>query len=137
MRILDAVKVLVMEKYLADTTILIEHLRGNLQAKNFLLNSNVAISTVTIAELIQGTKIKTQLSIVEMAVNDLTIYSINENADRLAIDLMKKFFHSHHLLFLDALIAAIAITFSLTLITANIRHFQMIKELSIIPWPVK
>lgn len=126
-----------MEKYLADTTVLIEHLRGNQQARNFLLDSKVAISAVTIAELIQGTKVKSQLSTIEMAVNDLTIYSINENVNALAIDLMKKFFHSHHLLFMDALIAATAITFSLTLVTENIKHFQMIKGLELIPWPSK
>lgn len=126
-----------MEKYLADTTVLIEHLRGNPQAKSFLLESDVAVSSVTLAELIQGTKTKNQLSAVETAVNDLTIHFISENVNKLAIDLMKEFFHSHHLQFMDALIAATAITFNLTLVTSNIKHFQMIKELELILWPPK
>ena len=41
-----------MSKYLADTTVVIEMLRGNLSAKNFLEN-RPAISAVTAAELIQ------------------------------------------------------------------------------------
>lgn len=125
-----------MEKYLADTTILIDHLRGNLQARNFLLTYNVAITPVTLAELIQGTKIKKQIAVIDAAVNDLTVYSINETITTLAIDLMRKFFHSHHLLFLDALIAATAITYKLNLVTTNIKHFQMIKELNLKPLPL-
>lgn len=125
-----------MEKYLADTTVLIDHLRGNLQAKNFLINFNVAISQVSVAELIQGTKIKTQLAEIDAAVNDLIIYSINETVSTIGIDLMKKFFHSHHLLFLDALIAATGITHELTLVTSNVKHFQMINDLKLKSWPM-
>ena len=125
-----------MAKYLVDTNVLIDHLRGNSQAKNFLLTSEVAISPVTVAELIQGTKTKKQLSGIEAVVNDLTIYSINENISSLGIDLMKNFFHSHHLFFLDSIIAATALAFKLTLVTSNTKHFRMIKNLKLAAWPI-
>lgn len=126
-----------MKKYLADTTVLVEHLRGNDQAKEFLQHCSPSISHVSIAELIAGTFKKQDLKHIENLLKGFEVAPVTETISSLALELMKQFFHSHHLEYLDALIAATAITFRLSLITENTKHFQMIKELSIIPWPPK
>lgn len=123
-----------MEKFLADTTILVDHLKGDVSAFNFLKNKSPYISHVTLAELIQGTRDKKRLRAVEYTASELTILPINEAISRLGIILMKKFFHSHHLEYLDALIAASAITNNLILLTGNIKHFRFIRELKVEDW---
>ncbi|MBI4991444.1 type II toxin-antitoxin system VapC family toxin [Candidatus Gottesmanbacteria bacterium] len=123
-----------MEKFLADTTLLVDHFRGDVSAFNFLKNKSPYISHVTLAELIQEIKTKEMLQAVSDATSDLFILPINEAISQLGIDLMKKFFHSHHLEYLDALIAATAIEENLILVTANTKHFSFIKSLSLVDW---
>ena len=123
-----------MARYLADTTILVDHLREREKAYNFLKANLPAISQVTLAELIEGSKSKDNLRAVNKAVSDLEVIAINENYSNLAINLMQKFFLSHRLEFLDALIAATAMGESLVLMTANTKHFSFIKGLKIEKW---
>lgn len=125
-----------MENYLADTVILVDHLRGKKEAFEFLQQTSVSISHVTIAELVQGTKDKIHLQSVKNAVKDLLVLPITETISGLAVKLMEKFFLSNHLEYLDVLIAATAIANKLTLVTANAKHFRYIKELKVIPWPI-
>jgi predicted nucleic acid-binding protein len=48
--------------------------------------------------------------------------------------LMKLYAISHGLRIPDALIAATAMEENLTLVTANIKHFSFIKDLSLLDW---
>lgn len=123
-----------MGKYLADTTILIDHLRGDKQAKDFLLDAQPAVSLVTLAELIQGSANKKELQAARKAVADLDFVPIRERISTVAIELMEKSFLSHNMQFLDALIAATAIEENLQLVTANTKHFQFIDELKVVDW---
>lgn len=123
-----------MAKYLTDTTVLIDHLRGNEKAFSFLRHSLPAVSHVTVAELIQGVKGKRGLLAVEQALEDLELIQISGVISSRTISLMKEFFLSHNLQFLDALIAATAIEENLTLITANVKHFSFIKGLKFVDW---
>ena len=119
-----------MSKYLADTTVVIEMLRGNLSAKNFLEN-RPAISAVTAAELIQGVKNKQDLLIVEKTLTLLPPVTIDTTISQTALELLKHYHLSHGLLFLDALIAATAIVKKLTLVTANLKDFKYIEKLQL------
>ena len=125
-----------METYLVDTSLLIDHLRGKPQILDFLLQNRPSVSIVTLAELIQGTKNKNQMRAVEDLLTDLPLIQINQSISLKAITLMKKYFHSNHFEYLDALIAGTAIEENLSLITANIKHFQMLKELKLLSWPI-
>ncbi len=122
-----------MNKYLADTTVIIEHLRGNKQAKKFLEISSPSLSVVTLAELIQGSRDKRELTHVKKLVNNFPQLYINMNICEKTMQLLADFHLSHGLLFLDALIAATAIENKLILVTENMKHFQFIKDLKIIP----
>ncbi len=123
-----------MNKYLADTTVLIEHLRGNPKAKLFLEGDQPCISSVTRAELIQGSHNKFDLKMVKKVCEDLDEVYFTEKITRLALQLLEKFHLSHGLLFLDTLIAATAIENKLILVTGNVKHFAFIKELKVRGW---
>lgn len=122
-----------MSKYLVDTTLLVEHLRGNAQAKTFLENNSPNISTVSIAELIQGSKSKSDLSAAIKLCTSLKEVVIDKKVCTQAITLMKQFYLSHGLAFLDALIAAMALENKLILITDNLKHFNFIEGLQTVP----
>lgn len=126
---------MVMAKYLADTTLLVDHLRKNQKAKEFLIVKAPSISQTSVAELIEGAKNKLHLDQINITISPLEIIPINENISSSAIELMLKFFLSHGLEFMDALIAAAALENNLTLITANIKHFSFIPKLKLSPWP--
>lgn len=120
-----------MAKYLVDTSILISHLRGDTQATKFLTEESIAISVISVVELIQGCRNPKELAQVQSLISDLEIlhidYSISNHASKLVSDL----FLSHGLKFLDALIAATAMQSNLILKTQDAKHFKYIKNLSI------
>lgn len=118
-----------MVKYLIDTTVLIDHLRGNPQAAEFLAKEHIFISPVTVAELIQGSKNKQNQKKLERLVNQYEIIWISAKINKLAIKLLSKYFLSNNLQFLDAVIVATAIEEALVLTTANLKHFKFIPML--------
>lgn len=121
-----------MRNYLADTTVLVDHLRGNKKAAAFLEEFSPSISTVTIAELIQGSENKQDQTLAVKICTTLPKLTIDKKISDSAIELMKQFCLSHGLRFLDALIAATAIENKLVLITGNVKHFRFIKGLEVI-----
>lgn len=122
-----------MNRYLADTTVLIEHLRGNKLAKLFIEENIPYISTVTIAEVIQGSKDKRDLAAALRLCGSLNEAEITGKISKRAIKFLQNYHISHGLYFLDAIIASTAIENKLILVTGNLKHFQFIKELKIIP----
>ena len=120
-----------MNRYLADTTVLVETLRGNILAKQFLEN-RPSISKVTLAELIQGCRDKRDLRVVEKICGLLSQIKIDGAISEMAIELLRKYNLSHGLLFLDALIAATCIMRKNILVTQNLKDFRFITGLEII-----
>lgn len=69
-----------------------------------------------------------------MAVKTCTAFnelSINRKISERALELLKQFYLSNGLKFLDALIAATALENKLILITGNLKHFNFIEGLTI------
>jgi len=120
-----------MIKYLLDTTFLVEHLRGSDKTSQFLEKEGLCVSTVTIAELIQGARDKKELALVNKICKNIDEVIIDKKISKKAIDLLYNLHLSDGLMFLDALIAATAIENKLTLITGNIKHFNKIEELQV------
>lgn len=120
-----------MVKYLADTNVLIDHLRGDNKATKFLLDHSPAISAVSVAELIQGCRTPRQLSEVTTLISDLNVLNIDTEISIQSIKLVRDNYLSHGLKFLDALIATTAIKYKLTLKTQDAKHFKFIKNLSV------
>lgn len=121
-----------MNNYLADTTLIIEHLRIAGNATTFLVKFTPFISLVTIAELIQGSKDKREQNQVIKVCSGLSEVLLDRNISEKALELMKKFCLSHGLQILDALIAATALNSKFTLITDNVKHFKFIPGLKLL-----
>ena len=120
-----------MSKYIVDTTVLVEMLRGNNLAKKFL-EKLPQVSKVTLVELIQGCRNKNDLKIVEKACEPLPQIKIDGAISEMAIELLKTYNLSYGLLFLDALIAATCIIRKNILVTENIKDFKFIKDLKVV-----
>ena len=120
-----------MNKYLADTTVLVEMFRGNSLAKKFLENLP-EISKVTLVELIQGCQNQEELGIVEKGCGLLPQIKIDGVISDMAIELLRKYNLSHGLIFLDALIAATCIIREKVLVTENIKDFRFIPSLKVL-----
>jgi len=120
-----------MEKYLVDTCVLVDHLRGKKQATEFLKKENLVISAVTVAELLQGAKNLKEQKLLLTLTNQFEVSWFSSPVSRLAIEFLKKYFLKYNLRFLDSLIAATALVEDLTLVTSNTKHFRFIKDLKI------
>lgn len=123
-----------MAKYLADTTVLVEFFRGDKRASDYIKNIQPVISHVTVAELFEGARDKQHLTKLKRAIEDLTAMPIEAPISSLAVNLIKRYFLSYHMEFMDALIAATAMEHNLTLVTANVKHFSFIKGLKVLDW---
>ena len=119
-------------KTLIDSDVLIWYLRGNQNAYNLIHSlDNFAISLVTHIELVQGMRDKKELKIFQNTLKNWgvkTIY-LNEAISARALFYVEEYFLSHSMQLADALIGATATEYGLTLITANDKHYRVIKGL--------
>jgi tRNA(fMet)-specific endonuclease VapC len=121
-----------MKQYLADTTVVIDHLRGVKKATLFLEKFNPYISVITKAELIQGSRNKKEQDQALKLCSAFSVLSINKRICDRSISLMTRLFLSGGLSFLDALIASTVIENKLILVTANLKHFKKIKDIVVV-----
>lgn len=115
-----------MTKWLIDTTILVDVLRGNTSARiwiDALPEDGCAISVITAAELLAGCRNRTEQRTVERELELYEILWITEEISQTALDFYKRYHLSHNVGFLDCLIAATAIVNGLQLATVNLKHF--------------
>jgi len=125
-------------KYLVDTDVLIDHLRGKKKLDPTLLKDGVGISIITYGELLYGAeksinKEKTKQTVLDF-IKNLSIAIINLSEEiiqkyaTIKAGLEKK---GQRLDDFDLLIASTAMSDSLVFLTGNIKHFSRIKELKI------
>ena len=121
-----------MYDVLVDTDVIIWYLRGNQNAYVLLHGlPHMCISSVTYMELVQGMRNKDELRRLQKTLkqwNVKTIY-INEEISAKALFYVEEYFLSHSMQLADALIGATATMYGMTLITANDKHYRIIKEL--------
>ena len=118
-----------MERYLIDTDIIIDHLRGEEKARDFLRQiksgrSDILYSVITKPELYSGVRPK-EMKKVSRLLSSMEEVRID---GEIAVDAGRyrnKFYSSHGLLLPDALIAASAKKAGAVLITLNKRHYPM------------
>ena len=117
---------------LVDTDVLIWYLRGNEEAYKLIHSlPHICISSVTYMELVQGMRNKEELRILQKTLkqwNVKTIY-VNEEISAKALFFVEEYFLSHSMQLADALIGATAAMYGMTLITANDKHYKIIKKL--------
>ncbi len=121
---------------LIDSDILIDATHAVPDAHNLVVaqrsSGGLNISVISAMELVQGCRNSIELTQIRQFLHHAIILPVNSSASQTAYQLMDTFFLSHGLMIPDALIAATALERSLTLYTKNIRHFQMIPQLSVV-----
>jgi predicted nucleic acid-binding protein len=120
---------------LIDTDVLIWYLRGNRKALETINQYRpFSISAVTYIELVQGMRNKNELQLLQRAMQQWgchTIY-LSEKISAKAVLYVEQHFLSHSLQLADALIGATAAVHNLSLLTANSKHYAVIKDIDVI-----
>lgn len=117
-----------------DTDVLIWYLKGNAKAKKVIESLNgFFISVVTYMELVQGMRNKRELALLRAAMRkwNAKILFIDENISAKAMFLVEQHYLSASLVLADALIASTAMANGLKLLTGNVKHYKIIKNLEL------
>jgi predicted nucleic acid-binding protein len=128
-----------MAQILIDTDVLIDVANNDVTAKARLAaesqNAALAISTVTVMELIVGCRNKSELQTLNRFLSQFQVLTLNHTISDRTTELLQTYFLSHGLLIPDALIASTAIENQIPLISKNQRDFRFIQELNLLPYP--
>jgi len=114
------------ELILCDTNIFISWFKGEENTVSELRKigpENILTPSITIMELFQGVRNKTERTKLKKKIKSYNIIHNNDISSKIAIELIEKYNLSHGLLIPDAIIAATALTFNLTLFTYNQKRF--------------
>lgn len=117
-----------------DTDVLIWAQRGNSKAADAIINAKERyISVVNYMELLQNTQNKKQHQVIKSFFKDFSFITLplSENIGHRAAIYIEEYGLSSNLRVGDALIAATAVENNLELITANQKHFRVIKDLNL------
>lgn len=123
----------VSQKFLIDSDILIDFLRGTKEARDFLLESRkdsaLIISVVNVMEIYSGEDIKdyNKRKIIEEFLSDFEIILLDKGLAKRAGEIKL----NYQTPFADAIMAATAFALDAVLVTKNIKHFSKIKGLKI------
>lgn len=126
-----------MEKELVicDTNIFIHFLNKDEKTIDKLLEiglENIAMSSITAMELIQGMGNKTELKKMQKTIAQYNVIDFTNEVSVLALKQVEKFSLSHHLQIPDSIIGATAITFDLLLFTYNTKDFKFLENIRIL-----
>ncbi|MCF6269414.1 MAG: type II toxin-antitoxin system VapC family toxin [Melioribacteraceae bacterium] len=117
-----------------DSDLLIWYMRGNSKAYKVIESqSGFFISVVTYMELVQGMRNKRELTLLRSALRkwNAKILFINEDISAKAMFLVEQHYLSNSLVLADALIASTAISNGVKLLTGNIKHYKVIKNIEL------
>ncbi|MDO8720888.1 MAG: type II toxin-antitoxin system VapC family toxin [Syntrophales bacterium] len=117
-----------------DTDVLIWYMRGNEKAYEIIENSNTFfISVVTYIELVQGMRNKEELNNLREAFHgwNAQILYLSEEISAKAMFYVEQHFLSHSIQLADALIGATAIANGFPILTANDKHYKIMKDIQI------
>ena len=124
-----------MAKYLLDTTIIIDHLRGNKKVNSYLeiigQRGDIAgCCCINIAETYAGMR-KKEKEKTDRFIESLYYFEVTKEVAKLAGELRQKYFKKGKTLATtDVIITATAMTYNLILITKNVKHYPF-SELTI------
>lgn len=119
---------------LCDTNIFIEFLNGDeptLKRLRQIGFDSLLVSSITVIELIKGTKNKNHLRKLISDINAFSILNFNEEISEKSMELIRNYHLSHNLHLADSIIAASSVVFNLELLTYNLRDFKFIENLKL------
>ncbi|KOR38580.1 MULTISPECIES: type II toxin-antitoxin system VapC family toxin [Planktothricoides] len=119
---------------LCDTNILVELYKNNPTVINEMRKigmNQIAISIITQAELYYGAINKVEFARIQKHLNLINKIPIDEQISAQFIQLMGRYSLSHKLAIPDALIAATALVYDMSLYTLNLKDFRFIEGLNL------
>ncbi|MEA3467567.1 MAG: type II toxin-antitoxin system VapC family toxin [Thermodesulfobacteriota bacterium] len=119
---------------LFDTDVIIWYMRGNINAlKAVRQHKNFVISVVTYMELVQGMRNKNELALLREALKSwgTKIIYISEEISSKAMFYVEQHYLSHSVQLADALIGATAVSHGIPLLTGNVKHYKIVKEIKL------
>ena len=117
---------------LLDTNILIDYLRGNEESAKFLESSKdtLCLSAITVAELYAGARNERERKALDFFIEAFSILPIDKKISQKGGQFRARYGKSHSVDLIDAIIAATAVIFEMTLYTLNKKHFPMLRKIS-------
>lgn len=119
---------------LCDTNILIEFYKDTqhvIDELHHIGQQQLAISSITSAELYYGAINKEELQKIKRHLSLLHLFPLNTEISSVFIELMEKYSLSHKLSIPDALIASTALVHKTELYTFNVKDFRFISGLEL------
>ena len=121
-------------RFLVDTDIIINYLKGREIARDFLLriiDESVSgfFSVITEAELLSGSRNADDDAVIYSILDCMEAIEVERNIAVTAGKLRQKYYAAYRTELPDAIIAATANEYGLILATANVKHFNMFKEI--------
>jgi len=117
-----------------DTDVLVWYMRGNEKAYEIIENSPpFFISVVTYIELVQGMRNRIELNNLRKAFHgwNVQILYISEEVSSKAMFYVEQHFLSHSVQLADALIGATANAYGFPILTANDKHYKIMKGIQV------
>ncbi len=120
---------------LLDTDVLIDYLRGQVDAVAFLRKTRrrLCVSALTIAELHVGVREGTERQVLDNFLSLMEVFAVSPEIAKLGGLWRRDYGKSHGTGLIDALIAASAEIHGCTLATLNEKHFPML-EAVLVPY---
>ena len=119
---------------LCDTDVMIEFYRGNPEVIAELKKigqKNIALSYITVGELIFGAFDKRDLAKLKKSIEQLILLDIDNKTCETFVKLLSIYTLSHRLAVPDSFIAATAIEYDVELFTLNKKDFRFIEGLKL------
>jgi predicted nucleic acid-binding protein len=119
---------------LCDTNIIIEFYKENpgvIKNLQGIGQQNIAISVITVGELLYGALNKKELSHIKSDLEHLQIIHLTQEIGETFTQLMLEYTLSHRLSLPDGLIAATAVTENISLYTHNLKDFKYLKKINL------
>ena len=118
-------------RLLLDTDVLIEYLRGRVEAVEYLnsLNDELYISVITVAELYAGVREGTERAQLDAFILAFTTLPIDAEIALRGGLLRREYGRSHGTGLADALLAATSLVCKIPLVSFNRKHFPMLHDL--------
>lgn len=117
---------------LCDTNIFISAFNGRTDTINQLNKiglSEIALSAVTVMELLQGMGNKKELAQMKKKIRYYDVVQIDKAISQKAVDFIESYKLSHGLLIPDAIIGATAIVHQIPIYTYNVKDFDFSPEI--------
>lgn len=121
------------ERYLLDTDIIVEYLRGSNKAVDYLegVEGELLLSAISVAELWAGAKGEYEEKALDQFLLAFRIIAIDEGLAREGGVMRRQYGPSHGTGLADALVAAASMREEASLITFNTKHYPMAKDLQV------